>query len=224
MKRVKEENINTSEYWNNMMDTTGVGMHANQVVRYETIARHITIAPCKVVDLGVGPGTCDSYIKISRPQAELTGVDLIKCGKDLKFTTVLADGTEKEVYLFDNFVIGDVTKTGLPSGYFDYAISAEVLEHLEEPQKLVDEMYRLLKPQGRAILSTPYLNRDFSEEHIWSFDFDDITQMFTRAGFKKFWVSPRASGSMNLGYAESLKNPQGNWDSLWTLASKGGEI
>jgi ubiquinone/menaquinone biosynthesis C-methylase UbiE len=38
----------------------------------------------------------------------------------------------------------------------DYIISSEVIEHLPNPEKFVVEMYRILKPNGKIIISTPY--------------------------------------------------------------------
>lgn len=41
---------------------------------------------------------------------------------------------------------------------FDYVIAAEVIEHLENPWFFIRELYRITKPGGIAIISTPNLH------------------------------------------------------------------
>jgi len=65
---------------------------------------------------------------------------------------------------------------------FDLVTCSEVLEHIAEPKKALKEMYRVLKPGGRLLISTP--NRFAAE--FW---------------VKLFWL-PRA-----IKRALELKNP-----------------
>ena len=48
-----------------------------------------------------------------------------------------------------------------PDGSFEVIISFETLEHVEQPQQLLQEFYRLLTPGGRVIVSIP---NDWSDE------------------------------------------------------------
>jgi SAM-dependent methyltransferase len=44
----------------------------------------------------------------------------------------------------------------LPNESFDTIILSDVLEHIRYPEKLSNEIYRLLKPKGKLLLSVPF--------------------------------------------------------------------
>lgn len=50
----------------------------------------------------------------------------------------------------------DVTAIPYGEGTFDWVICNHVLEHVPDDAKALDELYRVLKPGGKAILQTPY--------------------------------------------------------------------
>jgi len=52
----------------------------------------------------------------------------------------------------------DITKTfPLKDSSIDSVICTDVLEHITNPQKVIDEIHKTLKPNGNLILSTPFL-------------------------------------------------------------------
>ena len=54
-------------------------------------------------------------------------------------------------------VIGDAQALGIGDGMFDIVLCTEVLEHLPEPQRAIDEIFRVLKPGGSLLLTTRFL-------------------------------------------------------------------
>jgi SAM-dependent methyltransferase len=54
-------------------------------------------------------------------------------------------------------VIGDAQALGIRDGSFDVVLCTEVLEHLPEPQRAIDEMFRVLVPGGLLLLTTRFL-------------------------------------------------------------------
>lgn len=54
-------------------------------------------------------------------------------------------------------VRGDAQALGLTSATFDVVLCTEVLEHLPEPQRAIDEIFRVLKPGGTLLLTTRFL-------------------------------------------------------------------
>jgi len=70
---------------------------------------------------------------------------------------------------FPNTITLDIAKSGNPAilgdayflpftnGSFEIVLCTEVLEHLTEPQKAIDEIKRVLKKRGKLILTTRFL-------------------------------------------------------------------
>jgi SAM-dependent methyltransferase len=62
---------------------------------------------------------------------------------------------------------------------FDICFSVEVIEHLNNPQNIIDEVHRVLKPGGRLFLTTPNVHSIaqkirflFADEFYWFRDKD----------------------------------------------------
>lgn len=101
--------------------------------------------------------------------------------------------------------IGDMTRSGLRSESFDIVVAVEVLEHVEEDNRFVSEVSRVLKPEGSFLMTTPngdwvenknpdhkrhYLKMQLSgllEKH-----FEDVTAKYAIAGgrFRKMGLRP----------------------------------
>jgi 2-polyprenyl-6-hydroxyphenyl methylase/3-demethylubiquinone-9 3-methyltransferase len=52
-------------------------------------------------------------------------------------------------------VIGTLESLGFRSGSFDAVVSSEAIEHTPDPLRSILELYRLVKPGGALVLSTP---------------------------------------------------------------------
>jgi SAM-dependent methyltransferase len=81
---------------------------------------------------------------------------------------------------------------------FDSAICTAVLEHLEEPQKALDECFRVLKRGGLAIYSIPFIwHIHESPRDFYRFSRYGIQYLFEKSGFEVvelkalsgFWVT-----------------------------------
>jgi ubiquinone/menaquinone biosynthesis C-methylase UbiE len=92
----------------------------------------------------------------------------IACGQGY-LSEILASNGYKNLYCADvnaaNFKLNKKTfhfksvnaNQPLPykSASFDVVISSETIEHLENPRQFLSEVYRILKPRGTFILTTP---------------------------------------------------------------------
>jgi SAM-dependent methyltransferase len=104
----------------------------------------------------------------------------------------------------DEFAVGDL-EDGIPAevgtGY-DVVIAADVLEHLRHPEELMDEITRVLRPDGRLIVSVPNFGHWYPRTRtlVGAFDYDQrgildkthyrfftrksLARMVQRAGFE----------------------------------------
>jgi ubiquinone/menaquinone biosynthesis C-methylase UbiE len=103
-------------------------------------------------------------------------------------------------YGLDKLLGDEVTdKLDFQDNFFDYVTMLAVIEHIKEPELLLKEIHRVLKPNGKFIFTTPkkqaeFLFRlyakDIDEEHETYFDVEKIKKlagnMFELVGYKTF--------------------------------------
>lgn len=95
------------------------------------------------------------------------------------------------------FKQADSTRSNLPDASFDIVLAFEVIEHVLEPELLLAEAYRMLKPGGRFVVNSA--NRDSlhlrmlrrlgrpdllaTKEHVCEFGFKEMCGILERIGF-----------------------------------------
>jgi SAM-dependent methyltransferase len=88
-------------------------------------------------------------------------------------------------------VICPVTALAFPDESFDTILCTQVLEHVFEHDKMMKEIFRVLKPDGHIILTVPFA----WELHEEPYDFFRYTkhalrQLFETAGFEIDYIKP----------------------------------
>jgi SAM-dependent methyltransferase len=126
-----------------------------------TLARQRSGKP-RILVLGggaVGSGVAALY---QDPTIEIVGTDVYASAN----TQLVADGH------------------ALPfrTGSFDAVLVQAVLEHVLEPQTVVDEIHRVLKPDGLVYADTPFMQ----QVHEAAFDFTRFTRSGHRWLFRRF--------------------------------------
>lgn len=75
--------------------------------------------------------------------------------------------------------------------YYDAVISTEVLEHVENPEKVIKEFYRILKTDGKLFLTTPQQFMIHQAPYnFFYFTKYGLESLLKKAGFKKLKISP----------------------------------
>jgi len=68
-------------------------------------------------------------------------------------------------------LVADLTDLPFEDGELDGALSTEVMEHIEDPDAVVREMHRVVKPDGYVYISLPFLypfHASPSDFHRWT--------------------------------------------------------
>jgi glycosyltransferase involved in cell wall biosynthesis len=136
--------------------------------------------PARVLDLGCSGGLLSERVRALGHT--VTGVDIIE----------LPDVRGR----VDHFIQGDLDK-GLPRELdadrpFDVVLAADVLEHVREPELVLDQIREVLAPRGILVASVPNFGHWYARGRtaLGFFDYDqrgvldrDHVRFFTRRGF-----------------------------------------
>lgn len=95
------------------------------------------------LDLGCGKGDWSEILSSTKKFQSIECMDLFDCRK----------GMSKDFIFFS----ADLANHKFPvdDAKYDFIFAIEVLEHIENPRHFIREVYRILKPGGQFIMSTP---------------------------------------------------------------------
>lgn len=134
--------------------------------------------------------------------------------EDLKYTSqdiAIYDGFGKEglhtgTWDTSNIdIVSDATSIPVDDCSFDNALCTEVLEHAPYPVKILNEIYRILKPGGKLILTVPSLS------------LTHFAPYFYQSGFSKYFFSYH---SKEIGFQIlDIKNTGGAFDLIFSIAT-----
>lgn len=133
----------------------------------------------KVLDVGCGHGY--GTAEMAKHAADITGADY-------SAPTVEANNA-RYAKAFPNmrFVQNKVPPLNFPDESFDVVTSFQFIEHLEARLAFIKEAYRVLKPNGTLLLSTPNVKRSLARNpfHVHEYTFDEMKSEIASA-FKEF--------------------------------------
>lgn len=147
----------------------------------------------RMIDIGCGNGVVASLL--AKEGHNVTAIDVSPDGIEIARSAF--PGVRFEVCsVYDDRVL-EIT-----GGAIECIVSLEVVEHLFYPKKLLDQSYRILRPGGHLVVSTPYhgylknlaislVNRwdrhftvGWDGGHIKFFSKRSLSEMANAAGFK----------------------------------------
>jgi ubiquinone/menaquinone biosynthesis C-methylase UbiE len=107
--------------------------------------------PLNILDAGCGIGGTSIYLAERYPNIKFIGITITPGQKELavKFAK---ERNVKNV----NFMIKNYLETGFPDNYFDGVFALESASYARDKRKLVNEMYRVIKPGGRFVVADAF--------------------------------------------------------------------
>lgn len=100
--------------------------------------------------------------------------------------------------------VGDIQNLPVRDGVFGSVFCTQVLEHVPEPQKALNEMYRVLKKGGYAVITVPHLAYLHNEPHdYFRYTNHGIRFMMQKSGFKVEEIVPAGGLVSFLGHIVS---------------------
>ena len=123
----------------------------------------------RILDVGCSEGVLE--ILLARKGFNVTGVDIN--AEALAFARDLLAREPEEVRSRVRFVHGDLAQARLLDDRFDTLVMGEILEHLEDPQTLLNRSLDLVRPDGRVIITTPFGYHP-DEDHRQTFCLSDF--------------------------------------------------
>ena len=149
----------------------------SRITEIESFHRYYVAAElcrnCRVLDAASGDGY-GSAILASR-NGVVTGIDLNQ--------QAVTEASQKYLAENLNFVHGDVAAMPFEDNTFDRVVSFETIEHIPDQTKFLQEIRRVLKPEGILILSspnrTPFRTRNKGENsyHINELENDELKKL-----------------------------------------------
>ncbi len=178
---------------------------------------HETEGPLSVLDAGSGFGQYDYYMASRHKNWHIKGVDV-------KPEQIADCNAFFQRIGLDNATFAEADLTAFhEEGQYDLVLCVDVMEHIEEDEKVLKNFYRALKKGGMLLISTPSDRggsdvhhhdheeggeHSFIDEHVRDgYGIDEITQKMKRAGFSRTEVFYQYGPAGRLGWKLSMKYP-----------------
>jgi 2-polyprenyl-3-methyl-5-hydroxy-6-metoxy-1,4-benzoquinol methylase len=168
---------NTLPAYNRVYDSDrllGEYLSQDRIAFYEQLASMFApLAPKRLIDVGCGTGHLLYFVveRMAVAPQRLVGLDHSEAGIR----------RARELLPAATWIVGDLYDLSLDE-QFDLVLCTEVLEHLAEPERAVDELRQLCAPGGRVAITVPDGAQDSWEGHVNFWDEAELQKLLTPHG------------------------------------------
>lgn len=203
------------DYWrSNSPKTRGYACYAEEEPLYlrtfrkrlELVRNHIPDGKIRVLDIGCAAGF---FLRVMNEEGhEVRGVEV---SADIAALAIEHLGEANiHVGFLDQL---EPQQSGFEIGSFDLITMWDVIEHVPDPQGLLQQAHKLLKPDGTLILETQNVDSRFAgilgkkwqhfkhEEHLYHFNPKTITRLLADTDYQVVRNTPKFGGKyVSLGF------------------------
>ena len=126
-------------------ERTGATAHDERRV-HEYILSKVKRNTNNILDVGAGSAWVASHYKKS--EVKVVSLDISLCNVQ-KAKSIVPGENHKQI-------VADSFKLPFASNSFELVIASEIIEHVVDPTMFVEELFRVVKPSGKLIITTPY--------------------------------------------------------------------
>jgi 2-polyprenyl-6-hydroxyphenyl methylase / 3-demethylubiquinone-9 3-methyltransferase len=130
--------------WHDAQDTPIALLRAEARHRNPWIAAQLGTCACDVLDLACGAGFLSNYL--AERGHRVTGLD--------QSAESLAVAAERDAAGTVSYRVGDAIALPFPDASFDVVCAMDLLEHVEDPDRVIAEIGRVLRPGGLFFFHT----------------------------------------------------------------------
>ena len=131
-------NLNQRQVWSETDDFS--------LKRYDQFINYLPRNAVAILDVGCNTGRGGALIKQKQPHRQLWGIDLVE-----DRIRRVPNG------VYEQLLVGSATDIEADDNSFDAIVAGEFVEHVPAPELsiVLSEFYRVLRPNGRVLLTTP---------------------------------------------------------------------
>ena len=166
-----------------------------------------------IIDIGAGSQRFKYLFKNQIYKSQDYYSDTLITGRNgiQKQSFVKAKGYDIDKYKYKNAdYLCDISNIPVKDNTFDAAICTEVFEHLKHPNLALKEIFRILKPNGKVLITTPIACIRHMDPVFYNYGLTDnwFKEVGKECGFKEIIISQKGNYKSFMAYeiARSIKS------------------